>query len=231
MGKILKWADAVAKDVLKFIRFSWELARPASHPVVYVSGIMSLLILIGMLTYISRASVRYSYTPPSRTVIEQSAAHMLTAVRPEPDSFKPNKRMPHRSEIKSSGAIHLKTFFPEYDLVHVDDPRVWWESDNDKNDNEDDHLVHYAMEVPLKRLIELVAREGGQLKVQDAYRDEGIHYPKSLHKEGRAIDLTCENMTLEKLAKLCWAAEFDWVFYEAPKGGGDHIHASVRANR
>lgn len=231
MAKLIKWADAVAKDVWKFIRFSWDLARPASHPVVYVSGIMSLLILIGMLTYISRASVRYSYTPPSREAVDQSAAHLLTAVRSEPDVFKPNQRMPHRSEIRSSGAIHLKTFFPEYDLVHVDDPRVWWESDNDKNDVEDDHLVHYAMELPLKRLIELVAREGGQLKVQDSYRDEGIHYPKSLHKEGRAIDLTCENMTLEKLAKLCWAADFDWVFYEAPKTGGHHIHASVRASR
>ncbi|HNR93862.1 MAG TPA: hypothetical protein PKM67_03310 [Kiritimatiellia bacterium] len=231
MVRLIKWADAAAREVWAFLKFAGHLARPSSHPAVQVSGLLSLAILIGLLAYISRATVHYAYIPPGESVLQQAELHLLTAVRAEPDAFKPNMRLPHRSEIRSSGAIHLKAFFPEYDLMHVDDPRVWWESDHDTDDVEDDHLVHYAMEIPLKRLIELVHREGGKLKVQDAYRADGIHYPKSLHKEGRAIDLTCENMTLEKLAKLCWAADFDWVFYEAPKGGGHHIHASVRADR
>jgi len=202
MVRLIKWADAAAREVWAFLKFAGHLARPSSH-----------------LAYISRATVHYAYIPPGESVLQQAELHLLTAVRAEPDAFKPNMRLPHRSEIRSSGAIHLKAFFPEYDLMHVDDPRVWWESDHDTDDVEDDHLVHYAMEIPLKRLIELVHREGGKLKVQDAYRADGIHYPKSLHKEGRAIDLTC------------WAADFDWVFYEAPKGGGHHIHASVRADR
>ena len=50
----------------------------------------------------------------------------------------------------------------------------------------------------------------------------------SLHKEGRAIDVTCDQMPLEELAKLCWISGFDWVYYEARKGKGPHIHCSVR---
>jgi hypothetical protein len=119
-------------------------------------------------------------------------------------------------------------FSPGRDLTFIDDARVWWESDNDDGDNEDDHSIHKSLEIPLRRVIELVAARGATLKVQDAYRPAGIHNPRSLHKEGRAVDLTCDDMPLEDLAKLCWAAGFDWVYYETR--GGAHIHCSVKRN-
>ncbi|MFC1452487.1 hypothetical protein ACFLSJ_03985 [Verrucomicrobiota bacterium] len=111
--------------------------------------------------------------------------------------------------------------------MYIDDPRVWWESDNDDKDTEDDHSIHRSLEAPLRRLIELVHERGGALEVQDAYRAGGVHNPRSLHKEGRALDVTCDEMSLEDLAKLCWAAGFDWVYHE-DRGTGPHVHCSVR---
>lgn len=150
-------------------------------------------------------------------------------VRDIPKRFPADTHMPKRGEGTTSGSIHLTAFVPKIDLVRIDDPRVWWESDHDTGDTEDDHILHKAMEIPLRRLINLVEKEGGTLKVQDTYRPTGVHSPKSLHKQGRAIDITCDELGLERLAKLTWAAGFDWVYYEASARGGSHVHASVRA--
>ena len=89
-------------------------------------------------------------------------------------------------------------------------------------------MFHWAMEDAFRRLIELVDQEGGGIKVQDVYRDKGIHSANSLHKQGRAIDLTSQDLdavSLGKLAKLAVAAGFDWVYFESR--GGLHVHASV----
>lgn len=152
-------------------------------------------------------------------------------VRDEPKKFPRHHREPVRREYDASGQIGVEPFDPEVDLIWIDDRRVWWESEHDRDDTEDDHLMHRAMVIPFKRLVNLVDQAGGKLKVQDTYREAGIHHSRSLHREGRAIDLTSEVISLSKLAKLTWAAGFDWVLYEAPKNGGIHIHASVKANR
>lgn len=150
------------------------------------------------------------------------------ALRAEPERFPPDTHMPRLREGLVSGSIDLSTFSPGRDLVRVDDARVWWESDHDTSDEEDDHSMHVLAEEALRRLIELVIRHGGTLKVQDAYRPQLVHSSRSLHKEGRAIDVTCDEFSLEKLAKLCWAAGFDWVYHEASAKGGAHVHCSVR---
>ena len=135
--------------------------------------------------------------------------------------------MPARPEASVSGAIADVPFSASRDLIRVEDPRVWWESENDDatGDDEDDHLMHWAMEEPFRRLVELVETEGGQLKVQDSYRAVKVHGIKSLHKQGRGIDLTAFDISLGRLSALCWAAGFDWVYLE--KAGGLHVHASV----
>ena len=147
-------------------------------------------------------------------------------VREEPASFPRHTHMPRTGEGATSGSIDLSTFKAEDDIISFTDPRVWWESEHDSGDDEDDHLIHRSMEIPLKRLIELVCAQGGTLKVQDSFRPKGVHNPTSLHKEGRAIDITVKELTLEKLAKLSWASGFTWVLFE-DKGGGPHIHCSV----
>ena len=158
--------------------------------------------------------------------------------------------MPDMRESEACGAISNSLFSAGRDLVYVDDPRVWWESDFDgETDDEDDHSMHRALEAPFRRLVELVAMSNATLRVQEAYRPSGIHASLSMHKEGRALDLTCPDLdpavagpldprdgkqvlpsaaSLEILAKLCWAAGFDWVYYEVPKNSGAHLHVSVR---
>ncbi|MBM4149840.1 MAG: hypothetical protein FJ224_12490 [Lentisphaerae bacterium] len=152
----------------------------------------------------------------------------IIAVRAEPERFPPDTHMPTGGEGVVCGPYEPGSFSPARDLVYVDDNRAWWESDHDTGDEEDDHSVHRAAEPPLRRLIELVHRHGGTLEVHDTYRPNLIHSPKSLHKEGRAIDVTCDQMTLEKLAKLAWSAGFDWVYFENSAKGGPHVHCSVR---
>ena len=148
-------------------------------------------------------------------------------VRALPATFPRRSYLPKKRESAASGSIDPTTFSAGRDLVYVSDDRAWWESDHDTGDTEDDHSMHRRMELPLRRLIEMVSARDGILEVQDAYRASGIHSARSLHREGRGIDLTCDEMPMGELAKLCWAAGFDWVYYEAPKGGGDHIHCSV----
>lgn len=162
-----------------------------------------------------------SSTPPR-------VVDLTSPVRREPTRFLARSHLPPRREEDVAGALRPRTFFPQYDLLRVEDARVWWESDNDRADTEDDHLIHRAMEEPLRRLIELVSRAGGTLEVHDAYRPRGVHAEESLHREGRAVDITCDQLGLEKLAKLAWASGFDWVYYEVPRRGGAHVHASVR---
>ena len=163
---------------------------------------------------------------PAPTVLP--TPDIFHAVRPIPKSFARDSRMPGHREVTYSKPIGSTPFSPKNNIIEIDDPRVWWESDHDKNDTENDHQINRSMEIPLRRLIELVCAENGHLKVQDAYRASGVHTKRSLHKEGRAVDLTCNELGLERLACLCWAAGFDWVYYEASSKGGAHVHASVR---
>jgi len=153
-------------------------------------------------------------------------------VRSAPSAFPPDSNLPRGKEIYASGPIDLATFNPTNDLVRFVDARVWFESDNKKHgDDEDDHLINKAVEVPLKRLVNLLAKKGGTLKLQDAYRSADknrIHQALSLHCEGRAVDLTCEKVSLGDLAKLAWQSGFDFVLYEVPKKSGIHLHCSVK---
>lgn len=171
---------------------------------------------------------------------------LVNPVRPAPEKFPRNAKMPNVRERDASGEITNGKFSPGRDLIYVTDSRVWWESDNDgDSDNECDHSMHRAMEIPFRRLVNLVeSQTKWQLRVQETYRPEGIHSGKSLHKEGRALDITLgykngeklktpaeKHEAYEKLAKLAWQAGFDWVYYEYGSGTGPHIHVSVKANR
>ena len=166
-------------------------------------------------------------TPPKPEV------DLLHPVREAPATFPKNTNMPKGKETLHSGAIDLATFKAERDLIRFEDKRVWFESDHQKGsgDTEDDHLINRAMEIPLKRLVNLVEAKKGHLKIHDVYRSSAenkIHLAKSLHCEGRAIDLTADNLSLTELAKLCWQAGFDFVLYEVPKNSGEHLHCSVK---
>ena len=195
------------------------------------SSVISILTLGVALIVTGHTTDPRTWRLPGFDVTEPRVVDLTKPVRDIPVRFPANTHLPKRKEQVVSGPLNPRRFDPMKNLVCIEDPRVWWESDFDNNDVEDDHLVHETMEEPLRRLIELVTAAGGELKVQDAYREEGVHHDLSMHKEGRAVDLTCDEIGLEKLACLCWASGFDWVYYEAPKRGGAHIHCSVKNNR
>lgn len=204
------------------------------HGNILVFGGGSLFLTIVLLIGMGLRQVKRPSTPskPVPTLVEQAPAEEKQVewlpVREAPQRFQRDTHMPNITEAKVSGARAPHMFSAGRDLTHIDDKRVFWESDNDTNDDECDHSMHKAMEEPLLLLIELVHAADGTLEVHDAYRASGVHNTRSLHKEGRAIDLTCDELGLEELAKLCWSAGFDWVYYEASARGGAHVHCSVK---
>lgn len=148
-------------------------------------------------------------------------------VRDRPATFPANSHMPPVKEYLASGANDPNRFNAARDLVLVHDKRAWWESDQHPGGGENDHMMHRAMVTPLRRLIELASQKGAVLEIRDTYRPEGrIHIRISLHREGRAVDLTVRGISLEELAKLSWMSGFDWVYRE-----GGHVHCSVRPDR
>ncbi|MFT5125742.1 MAG: hypothetical protein ACI9TH_001667 [Kiritimatiellia bacterium] len=240
--KFVREFIAVLSDFfLYWFSLSWrELRRMNLNERAFLLG--SLILTIGSCAFVAASvkTVRFNVqlpapsdlverptdAPPPPPVVE--VVDYSFPLRDEPPSFPLNKRWPANVETSISKAIDKVSFDPKRDLIHIDDDRVWWESDNDTGDTEDDHMLHWAMEDPFRRLVELMEQAGGKLKVQDVYRAEGVHAPKSLHKQGRAMDLTTANpdvVSLGRLAKLCVASGFDWVYFEAK--GGLHIHASI----
>lgn len=180
-----------------------------------------------LLIFAVGVNIRRSH-PPARPPQEQEVFYPIDQpVRERLHQFKPNTCRPDGREGTVSGSIDLDTFSEKW-LAEIHDDRVWWESDHDRGDTENDHVMHKSMVEPFRRLVELVVAEEGSLEVHDAYRAKGIHSQRSLHREGRAIDLTCDDLGLERLAILCWSSGFDWVFYENKPKKGAHIHCSVR---
>ena len=231
------WIRDFWKDLCGILRHAGSGLKQTSAavygaPALYRWGVLSsAILLVTTLIWSGRRFSEYGERPtlPEKKAPAEVVSTVRTLpIRELPKSFRRNTHQPAAGEGRTSLSISLVSFDPETDLVHVDDKRVWWESEHDKGDTEDDHIMHRAMELPLRQLIELVVARNGTLKVQDAYRPSGIHASTSLHQQGRAIDLTCDDLGLETLAKLCWVAGFDWVYYEAPRKGGHHVHCSVR---
>jgi len=233
------WLRQFFSDLAFFLQHTWVVMRgredpdSQSHRLPVLIGALISCSLMG-LTAVAVAHHASTFRVMGPVMKKQEPLEELDLtkpVRPEPKRFRARTHLPRANEGFASGPLNPKVFFPKYDLVSVDDDRVWWESEHDRNDTEDDHVMHRSLEEPFRRLVELTVQAGGTLKVQDTYRPSGIHARKSLHREGRAIDVTCDELGLEKLAKLCWAAGFDWVYYEAPRRGGAHVHCSVRHTR
>ena len=221
--------------LLKYKTRSINIPVPA-HTIAYGSIAVAILLLLAVL--IRSSCAKREELPEDLPEVDNTNVVIVKMdpltlpVRPMPERFRRDTSLPGPREINCSDPIDMETFSAGRDLVYVDDPRVYWESDNDSKemDVECDHTFNRAAEEPFRRLLNLLLKHhpGSTLEVQEAFRPTGIHVQRSLHREGRALDLTCDQIPLEELAKLCWAAGFDWVLYEHKKGTGPHIHASVK---
>lgn len=93
-----------------------------------------------------------------------------------------------------------------------------------------DRLMTRRLSQRLSRLAKLVEGEWGkevQLRVTDAWDEQGEHGAESAHYEGRAADLTLSDLDANKLGRLGYLAVqagFDWVYFE----NRAHVHVSVR---
>lgn len=230
MKHLRRWLRDFSQQLVWYFAVAFSPAYSGAyahrHPRARRYGTISgMVVVAGILFWITMHPPAFNPSYLPRISVEDVPA----ADRPAPLHFAPGTHLPRLPERIASGPINLAAFSPERDLVRFDDPRIWWESDHDIGDDEDDHLMHRAVVPPLRRLVAMVEKHGGHLQVHDAYRPKGVHNPRSLHKEGRALDLTCSGLSLEDLARFAWAAGFDWVYYEHSASGGSHIHCSVRA--
>ncbi len=200
-------------------------------------GLASAALLFGLgLLLLPRLPHRAAPPPPPSPAAAKPVrpARPVRPLRPPlrevPARIPPDTFYPAIREGRAAGSIDLSTFDPDRDIIWVDDPRVWFSSDHRPTTPPpvDHHLMNRAVEGPFRNLVDLVEEAGGRLRVHAAYRPVGVHGRFSLHKEGRAIDLSADNLSLEQLSLLAVRAGFDWVFHEATARGGAHVHASVR---
>lgn len=117
-------------------------------------------------------------------------------------------------------------------------PSIVFKREEEPPYDKEDILMHPDMLLPLTRLNQLVLDEwkGAYfLRITDAYDSLLEHdlgqtnneRKRSLHFEGRSVDLTTWPIDLNQYGRLCTLAHcagFAWVQHE-----GDHCHASINA--
>jgi hypothetical protein len=140
------------------------------------------------------------------------------------------RQVPNVSEVDAIGAVTMRISRrrPEFrQLARNDSADIIFK---DEETTGADRLMTRRLSQRLSRLAKLVESEWGkevQLRVTDAWDEQGEHGPESAHYEGRAADLTLSDLDPSKLGRLGYLAVqagFDWVYFE----NRAHVHVSVR---
>ncbi|MEY4549450.1 MAG: hypothetical protein RL685_5645 [Pseudomonadota bacterium] len=140
------------------------------------------------------------------------------------------RQVPNVSEEDAIGAVTMRISRrrPEFrQLERNDSADIVFK---DEETTGADRLMTRRLSQRLSRLAKLVEGEWGkevQLRVTDAWDEQGEHGRESAHYEGRAADLTLSDLDPSKLGRLGYLAVqagFDWVYFE----NRAHVHVSVR---
>lgn len=140
------------------------------------------------------------------------------------------ERMPNEAEARVVGEANApisrgSTAFKQQLIDCEDCPFLF----KDEERNNSDRLMTPRLRRGLTQLAKLVSQTWPrvELRVTEAWDEQGEHGPGSLHYEGRAADITTSDLDptkLGKLAALAVRAGLDWVYYE----DGTHVHVSVK---
>jgi hypothetical protein len=169
----------------------------------------------------SRISVRFSGRAAE-------AARELPLLAAAGSDLTQGDKVPNKPEVDAVGAFvkRINRTDPEFaTLVSNTNPKIVFK---DEEGTGADRMMTPKLKTGLDALAVLVAREwsGVQLRVTEAWDEDGEHSPQSLHYEGRAADLTTapvDGAKMGRLGRLAVDAGLGWVFFE----DSAHIHLSV----
>jgi Hedgehog amino-terminal signalling domain len=159
--------------------------------------------------------------------ILSAVAVQSTVVLGQVPVFDFGQKWPTASEAESSGAAVTSVDGSHLvDLVNSCSHNIVIKFE--EMDCSDARMTENARRKMLELAILVTAEWSGKvnLRVTEAWDTNNEHSNYSLHYEGRAIDITTDDLDLDKYRRLAGlAAEvgFDWVYLES-----DHVHVSVR---
>jgi hypothetical protein len=161
-------------------------------------------------------------------VDRDSAPGLAKERTPRPRSLEPGQYWPQVPEAEAVGAIERRILRggPGFSrLVRNDVDRIVFK---DEEGTGADRLMSSDVRARSAELARLVRREWPtlELRVTEAWDEDGEHGEDSLHYAGRAVDVTTSDVDpkrLGRLAGLAIEAGFDWVYRERT-----HVHASLR---
>lgn len=160
---------------------------------------------------------------------ERDAAPGLAKERSlRPRTLSVREYFPNLPEAEAAGAIERRIIRggPGFSrLVRNDHARIVFK---DEEKTGADRLMSAETSARLAELARLVRREwpGIELRVTEAWDEDGEHGKASLHYAGRAVDVTTSDVDPERLGRLAGLAieaGFDWVYRER-----SHVHASLK---
>lgn len=145
------------------------------------------------------------------------------------DVFRVGDYAPGRPEIEVVGGVDkpIRRRSKDYArLVECDHDAIVFK---DEEKNGADRRMTRRTHERLHALARLVDREwpGKKPRVTEAWDEDIEHGDKSVHYEGRALDLTVSDVDSSKLGRLSALARdagFDWVYFE----DATHVHVSTR---
>jgi hypothetical protein len=145
------------------------------------------------------------------------------------DVFRVGDYAPARPEIEVVGGADKPIRRRSRDYARLVECRHDSVVFKDEEKNGADRRMSRRAHERLHALARLVEREwpGKKPRVTEAWDEETEHGDRSLHYEGRALDITVSDLDTSKLGRLsalARAAGFDWVYFE----DATHVHVSTR---